>query len=347
MKFLDEVLIEVVAGKGGNGCVSFRREKFIPKGGPDGGNGGHGGSIYLYADNNLNTLIDFRYTSRFHAKNGQDGSGRDQTGGSGEDLEIRVPIGTEVFSSETDECIGELIRVGQRLLVAEGGRGGLGNHCFKSSVHRSPREHTLGKLGEARALKLSLKLLADVGLVGLPNAGKSTFIRAISKATPKVADYPFTTLKPNLGVVRLTAGQNFVVADVPGLIKGASKGTGLGIRFLKHLERTRLLLHMVDVSSQNTEEIMNHIIMIEEEIAQYGEALFNKPRWLILNKIDMLPTEKKDSYCHQLIESLKQKNNFHKEMPIYMISGLERKGTEILCKKIMTFLETIEPTIDK
>jgi GTP-binding protein len=340
MKFLDEVIIEVAAGKGGNGSRSFRREKFIPKGGPDGGNGGRGGSIYLQADPNLNTLIDFRYTSRYKAENGHDGSGRNRTGESGQDVMIKVPMGTEVFSADTQEYIGDLTQPGQILCVAEGGWGGLGNHCFKSSVHRSPQECTPGKPGESRSLRLSLKLLADVGLVGLPNAGKSTLIRSISKATPKVADYPFTTLKPHLGVVRLEAAQHFVVADIPGLIQGAAEGAGLGIRFLKHLERTRLLLHIVDAYPLEGSDPLNNIRLIESELQRYSLELYHKPRWLVFNKLDLIPEDERETYFQTLLNRLKGEeviSNF----PVFSISGIRGEGTDVLCKRIMTFLDSL------
>lgn len=338
MKFLDEVLVQVTAGKGGNGCVSFRREKFIPLGGPDGGNGGHGGHVYLQADPNLNTLIDFHDRRLYRAKDGQNGSGRGCTGRQGEDLTLPVPVGTEVFSVDTEECIGDLTVAAQRLLVAQGGRNGIGNACFKSSTHRAPRECTPGEPGESRHLRLSLKLLADVGLVGLPNAGKSTLIRAISAATPKVADYPFTTLKPHLGVVRLQMGRSFVVADIPGLIAGAAQGAGLGIQFLKHLERTRLLLHVIDAGAEDVQQVVADILIIEQELAQYSDTLLAKPRWLLLNKLDQIPATLHQSYCDRIMSCIKAHSPAARAR-VFMISGAQREGTSLLCEDIMGFLE--------
>jgi len=338
MKFLDETVIEVVAGKGGDGCASFRREKYIPKGGPDGGNGGVGGSIYLEAKPNLNTLIDFRFAPYYRAQNGKPGSGSNRTGNAGDDLVLSVPIGTQVFSVETGELIGDLMKAHEKLLVAQGGQKGLGNHCFKSSVHRSPREYTRGHPGEYRQLTLSLKLIADVGLVGLPNAGKSSFISAVSKAKPKIADYPFTTLKPNLGVVKLNFERHFVVADIPGLIAKASEGVGLGIQFLKHLERTRLLLHIVDIYPSNDSDPIDNILLIEQELKHYSELVFNKPRWLVFNKVDMLPSIDNSQYLEQLEKHAR--DTLHIEnIPIFAISALQKKGTLALCQQIMNFLE--------
>jgi GTP-binding protein len=338
VKFLDEAQIEVSAGKGGDGCVSFRREKFIPRGGPDGGNGGHGGSVYLKGDFHLNTLIEFQYLSHYRAEHGQNGAKRNQTGASGKDLYIPVPLGTEVFSANTEECIGELLQSGQNLLVTQGGKGGAGNYCFKSSINRSPQQHTLGQAGEYRELRLSLKLLADVGLVGLPNAGKSSFIRSVSNATPKVADYPFTTLKPHLGVVRLSPSESFVVADIPGLIQGASQGAGLGIRFLKHLERTRLLLHIVDISPFDGSDPISNVCMIQKELKVYGDTLIKKPCWIVLNKLDNIPCAEQASYCDTLIRQLKQQNLVGEQQPIFTVSSLAHIGTNLLCAKIMSFL---------
>ena len=353
MKFLDEVLIEVVAGKGGNGCVSFRREKFIPRGGPDGGNGGQGGHIYLQADSDLNTLIDFHKQRLYRAKNGQHGSGRDRSGQQGMDLTLKVPIGTEVFSADTEESIGDLTRADQCLLVAKGGQAGLGNACFKSSTQRAPRVSTLGEPGESRSLRLSLKLLADVGLVGLPNAGKSTLIRAISAATPKVADYPFTTLQPQLGVVQLQAGRCFVVADIPGLIKGAAQGAGLGIHFLKHLQRTRLLLHIVDACPSDQGDPVAHIATIEQELAQYSQTLLDKPRWLLLNKLDLIPSIHRQKHCDSIVLRIfsqiqgptklghnAYKNQHASGIKVFCISSIQRDGTSSLCDEVMKFLES-------
>lgn len=338
MQFLDEVSIEVSAGKGGDGVVSFRREKFIPRGEPDGGNGGHGGSVYLKGDENLNTLIDFRYQPRYHAVSGSNGGKRNCTGSSGKDLIILVPLGTQVLLEDSQELMGEIIKPQDTLLIARGGKGGAGNHCFKSSVNRSPRQHILGESGESREITLSLKLIADVGLLGLPNAGKSTLIRSISSATPKVADYPFTTLKPHLGVVRLEAGRHFVVADIPGLIEGASQGLGLGMQFLKHLERTRILLHIVDIAPINETDPIQNILTIEKELASYSQALVNKPRWLILNKIDQIASIEEDTYHSKLVERIKAIDSL-KHMPLLKTSSIQNKGTLKLCQNIMSFLE--------
>lgn len=334
MKFLDEVLIQAIAGKGGHGCLSFRREKYIPRGGPDGGNGGEGGNVYLRADSNLNTLIDFHGQYAYLAKNGQSGSGQNRAGKKGEDLTLFVPVGTEVFNAGTEECIGDLTQVDSKLLVAQGGQHGVGNACFKSSTRRSPREYTLGKPGESRLLRLSLKLLADVGLVGLPNAGKSTLIRAISAATPKVADYPFTTLIPQLGVVSLAEGHSFVVADIPGLIEGAAQGSGLGIQFLKHLERTRLLLHVVDMCPLDGHDPLEDIKIIEQELGQYTAKLLDKPRWLVLNKLDLIEESSRQRHCDRFIHRMK----VNQRTSLFIISGIQQEGTKALCAKVMAFL---------
>lgn len=294
MKFVDEATILVTAGNGGNGCISFRREKFIPLGGPDGGDGGDGGSVWLVADENLNTLIDFRHQRHFRAQRGQNGMGRQMFGKAGEDVVIRVPVGTEVINVATDEIIGDLTRHGERLLVAKGGTGGKGNVHFKSSVNRAPRKATPGTPGEEREIRLELKLLADVGLLGFPNAGKSTFIRAVSAARPKVADYPFTTLQPNLGVVRTSEARSFVIADIPGLIEGAAEGAGLGHQFLRHLARTQVLLHLVDLAPFDPEaDPVRDARAIVDELRKYDEALYNKPRWLALNKLDLIPEDER------------------------------------------------------
>ncbi len=288
MKFVDEVSIHVKAGDGGNGLMSFRREKFIEKGGPNGGDGGDGGSIYLEADVNLNTLVDYRYTRRFDAQRGENGGSKDCTGAKGDDLILPVPVGTTVIDANTQEIIGDLTEPGQRLMVAQGGWHGLGNTRFKSSTNRAPRQTTPGKPGEARDLKLELKVLADVGLLGLPNAGKSTFIRAVSAAKPKVADYPFTTLVPNLGVVSVGRYKSFVVADIPGLIEGAAEGAGLGIRFLKHLARTRILLHLVDMAPLDESDPADAAEVIVRELGRFSPALTERERWLVLNKMDQI-----------------------------------------------------------
>lgn len=335
MKFIDEVTIEVIAGKGGHGCLSFRREKFIPMGGPDGGDGGDGASVYLEAISGLNTLIDYRYQRVFKAKNGQPGMGRLRTGKSGEDLVIPVPVGTVVSDAETGEQIGDLTAPGERLCVAKGGYHGLGNTRYKSSTNRAPRQTTQGKPGEHRYLKLELKLLADVGLLGLPNAGKSTLVRAISNATPKVADYPFTTTRPHLGVVRIDELTGFVVADIPGLIEGASEGAGLGLRFLKHLSRTATLWHVVDISG-NIKEIVTNIKTIEAELAQYDSALMEKPRWLVFNKTDLLSEAELAERMTQVVHDIQWQG------PVFAISAYTREGTAALCEQMVRVLSESE-----
>lgn len=333
MKFVDEVSIFVKAGDGGNGMMSFRREKFIEKGGPNGGDGGDGGSVYMEADENLNTLVDYRYTRRFEAQRGEKGGSCDCTGAKGEDLILPVPVGTTVIDAGTQEIIGDLTRAGQRLLVAQGGWHGLGNTRFKSSTNRAPRQTTPGKPGEARDLKLELKVLADVGLLGLPNAGKSTFIRAVSAAKPKVADYPFTTLVPNLGVVSVGRYKSFVVADIPGLIEGAAEGAGLGIRFLKHLARTRLLLHLVDMAPLDESDPADAAETILHELEKFSPALTERERWLVLNKADQLLDEEREERLRAVVERLDWQG------PVYVISALEREGTEALCQDIMQYLD--------
>jgi len=333
MKFVDEVSIHVKAGDGGNGMMSFRREKFIENGGPNGGDGGDGGSVYIVADENLNTLVDYRYTRRFAAKNGEKGGSADCTGHKGDDLVLPVPVGTTVIDAGTQEVIGDLVKPGQRLLVAQGGWHGLGNTRFKSSVNRAPRQTTNGKPGEARDLKLELKVLADVGLLGLPNAGKSTFIRAVSAAKPKVADYPFTTLVPNLGVVSVGRYKSFVVADIPGLIEGASEGAGLGIRFLKHLARTRLLLHLVDLAPLDQSDPAEAAQVIVEELARFSPALAERDRWLVLNKADQLLDDEREERMRRVVEKLDWQG------PVFVISALEREGTEALSQAIMRYLD--------
>lgn len=338
MKFVDEAKIKIIAGNGGNGCVSFRREKYVPFGGPDGGDGGDGGSIYLKATEGLNTLADFRHIRTYHAKNGQSGTGRNCTGPSGEDLWIPVPIGTMIYDAETKEFIGDIVEDGQEVLVAQGGFHGLGNTRFKSSVNRAPRQSTPGSEGERRELILELKVLADVGMLGLPNAGKSTFIRSVSSAKPKVADYPFTTLYPNLGVVRVDSQKSFVVADIPGLIEGAADGAGLGIKFLKHLQRTHLLLHMVDVASANEQSPVEQINTIVQELGNYSADLLNKPRWLVLNKFDLLNEDERESMKQEIIDALNWTG------PIYTISALNKEGTQALCYDIMSHIEANKPS---
>ncbi|TEP61955.1 Obg family GTPase CgtA [Pseudomonas aeruginosa] len=334
MKFVDEVSIHVKAGDGGNGLMSFRREKFIEKGGPNGGDGGDGGSIYLEADVNLNTLVDYRYTRRFDAQRGENGGSKDCTGAKGDDLILPVPVGTTVIDANTQEIIGDLTEPGQRLMVAQGGWHGLGNTRFKSSTNRAPRQTTPGKPGEARDLKLELKVLADVGLLGLPNAGKSTFIRAVSAAKPKVADYPFTTLVPNLGVVSVGRYKSFVVADIPGLIEGAAEGAGLGIRFLKHLARTRILLHLVDMAPLDESDPADAAEVIVRELGRFSPALTERERWLVLNKMDqILDPAEREARKQAVIERLGW------EGPVYVISALERDGTEALNQDIMRYLD--------
>ena len=333
MKFVDEVSIYVKAGDGGNGMMAFRREKFIEKGGPNGGDGGDGGSVFIEADENLNTLVDYRYTRRFQAQNGEKGGSTDCTGAKGEDLILPVPVGTTVVDASTQEVIGDLTKSGQRLLVAQGGWHGLGNTRFKSSTNRAPRQTTPGKPGDARDLKLELKVLADVGLLGLPNAGKSTFIRSVSAAKPKVADYPFTTLVPNLGVVSVERYKSFVIADIPGLIEGASEGAGLGIRFLKHLARTRLLLHLVDMAPLDLTDPAEAAVTIVEELAKFSPALAERDRWLVLNKADQILEEEQEARIAEIVERLEWTG------PVYVISALAHQGTEKLCYDIMDYLE--------
>jgi GTP-binding protein len=334
MHFVDEVVIRVKAGDGGNGCVSFRREKYIEFGGPNGGDGGDGGDVYLVAERNLNTLIDFRHQRYYEGQRGENGAGNNMTGKRGDDQEIRVPVGTVAYDEETGEMIGDLVEPEQRLLVAKGGWHGLGNLRYKSSVNRAPRQSKPGTVGELRVLRLELKLLADVGLLGLPNAGKSTLISAVSSARPKVADYPFTTLYPNLGVVSVGVTQSFVMADIPGLIEGAAEGAGLGIQFLRHLARTSLLLHVVDVAPMAEEnEPVRAVRTIEGELEQYSEELANYPRWLVLNKIDVLPPEERASHCQAIIDGLGWTG------PVFRISAATGEGTQDLCFHIMQYLD--------
>jgi len=329
MKFVDEAEITVEAGKGGNGCLSFRREKYIEKGGPDGGDGGDGGSIFMTADSALNTLVDFRYQPRYRARNGQPGQGRNCTGRSGEDLTIKVPVGTTVIDIDTEELLADLDAEGDRVKVAQGGFHGLGNTRFKSSTNRAPRQTKDGTPGESRRLQLQLRLVADVGLLGLPNAGKSTLIRSVSAARPKVADYPFTTLVPNLGVVSLGLEQSFVMADIPGLIPGAATGAGLGIRFLKHLSRTRLLLHVVDVQSVDGSDPVNNALSIVAELEKFSPALAAKERWLVLNKVDLID--------HSSLEALKERlcQALGWQRDIFEISALNKTGCDELCARLM------------
>lgn len=316
--------------------MSFLREKFIEKGGPDGGDGGDGGSLYLVADPALNTLVDFRYQPRYRAQSGETGGKRNCTGASGEDLEVRVPVGTSVMVADSDEVIGDLVDAGQRLLVARGGKKGLGNARFKSSVNRAPRKTTSGTAGESRRLFLQLKVLADAGLLGLPNAGKSTLIRAVSAARPKVADYPFTTLVPNLGVVSLGSERSFVMADIPGLIPGAAEGAGLGIRFLKHLSRSRLLLHLVDVAPFDGSDPAQSVRDIIDELEKFSPTLAQKERWLVLNKIDMLPEDSVDEVCRRITDELDWKGK------VFRISALKKEGTRQLCEAAMDKISEVK-----
>jgi GTP-binding protein len=337
MKFVDEAEIRVEAGDGGNGVVGFRREKYIPRGGPDGGDGGDGGSVFLEADENLNTLIDYRF-ERFHrAQRGENGKGSDCTGHKGDDLVLKVPVGTRATDKETLEVLGDLTQHGQRLKVAQGGFHGLGNARFKTSTNRAPRQKSNGTPGEIRTLMLELMLLADVGLLGLPNAGKSTFIRSVSAAKPKVADYPFTTLVPNLGVVRLDSQASFVIADIPGLIEGASDGAGLGIQFLKHLERCRVLLHLVDVMPVDGSDPVENALTIINELETYSPKLAAKPRWLVFNKIDLMLEEEADKICSDIAEQMGWEEDY------YQISAFQKMGVTDICQDVMNFLESLPP----
>ena len=334
MKFFDEAKIEVIAGNGGNGSASFRREKYVPRGGPDGGDGGRGGSIWVVADSNLNTLIDFRYTRIFRAQHGENGRGADCYGKGGEDMLLRVPVGTVFTDLISGEIIADLDSDGKKVLIAKGGDGGLGNIHFKSSTNRAPRQTTPGGEGERHELRLELKVLADVGLLGLPNAGKSTFIRAVSAAKPKVADYPFTTLHPNLGVVRVDQNRSFVIADIPGLIEGAAEGAGLGHRFLRHLQRTRLLLHLVDISPFDPEaDPVHDAHAILEELRKYDTSLYEKPRWLVINKIDLVPAEDRGERISALVAGYGQVERH------FAISAINGDGCRDLAFAIMEHLE--------
>ncbi|MBL4584112.1 MAG: Obg family GTPase CgtA [Pseudomonadales bacterium] len=333
MKFVDEAKIRVTAGKGGNGCMSFRREKYIERGGPDGGDGGNGGSVYLVGDSSLNTLIDFRFQPQYRAEHGTQGSSKQCTGSKGEHLYLPVPVGTMIIDEETDEILGDVTTEGEEILVVRGGFHGLGNIRFKTSTNRAPRQTSNGQMGEERYLRLELKVLADVGLLGLPNAGKSTFIRSVSSAKPKVADYPFTTLIPNLGVVKVEAHRSFVIADIPGVIEGASNGAGLGIQFLKHLTRTRILLHMVDVSPIDESDPIEAFRVIEQELYKFSPTLFERERWLILNKTDLVTDEQLTELQRRVIDELEW------DGPVFAVSSVANIGTEPLCNSIMQFIE--------
>jgi GTP-binding protein len=329
MKFVDEATIDIAAGNGGAGCMSFRREKFIPFGGPNGGDGGRGGSVFAVADRNLNTLIDYRYARRHEARNGEPGRGSDQFGAASDDIVLRMPVGTIVKDFETGDVIAELLVPGELVMLAKGGDGGFGNMHFKTSTNRAPRQKTPGWPGEQKKLKLELRVLADVGLLGMPNAGKSTLIAAISNARPKIADYPFTTLHPNLGVVRAGPDRSFVVADIPGLIEGASEGAGLGHQFLRHLQRTRLLLHMVDLAPfDKGVDPVAQAKAIVKELRKYDEALYAKPRWLVLNKLDMVPAEEREARVRDFVKRLRWKG------PVFEVSALTREGLEPMVQSI-------------
>ena len=337
MKFVDEVIITAKAGDGGNGCVSFRREKYIEYGGPDGGDGGDGGSVYLQANKGLNTLADFRHIRFYEAGRGENGASRNMTGAKGEDKIIQVPIGTMVYVDETDELIGDLTKDGEMLKVAQGGFHGLGNLRYKSSVNRAPRQSKPGSEGETRSLRLEMKVLADVGLLGLPNAGKSTLITAVSSAHPKIANYPFTTLYPNLGVVKVDAYKSFVIADIPGLIEGAAEGAGLGIQFLKHLSRTSLLLHLVDIAPiDENEDPVESVKVIEKELQKYSDELGSRERWLILNKIDLLPPDEQDARCEDIIKRLNWQGK------VFRISAATGMNTKDLSYQIMQYIDELD-----
>ena len=342
MKYIDEAIIQVMAGKGGDGAASFRREKFIPKGGPSGGDGGRGGSIFAIADRNINTLVDYRFARMHRARSGENGRGSDCYGKGADDIVLRMPVGTVITHAATGEAVADLARDGQKALLAKGGSGGLGNLHFKSSTNRAPRQFTHGEPGEEFELKLELKVLADVGLLGMPNAGKSTLIRAVSAARPKVADYPFTTMHPNLGVVRVDQNRSFVMADIPGLIEGAAEGAGLGHRFLKHLARTRLLLHVVDIAPLDESlDPVREANAIVEELRKYDEALYRKPRWLVLNKADMLPENERNKLCGQFIRDLGWNSKS------FVISALTGDGCKELTYAIMEYLEHASQILDQ
>ncbi len=338
MKFIDEARIEIHAGNGGDGAVSFRREKFIPRGGPDGGDGGRGGSIYAIADRNINTLVDYRYARIHRSKHGERGMGAQCNGRGAEDIRLRVPVGTVITNIETSEHIADLDEHGAIALLARGGRGGMGNVNFKTSTNRAPRKATPGEQGESKNLALELKVLADVGLLGLPNAGKSTLIRSVSSARPKVADYPFTTLQPHLGVVRIDTDRSFVIADVPGLIEGAAEGAGLGHQFLRHLSRTRLLLHLVDIAPFDPDaDPVRDAKAIANELRKYDASLYDKPRWLVINKIDLVPAEERATRVKQFLKSLRWRG------PHFTVSAVSGDGCRDLMFAVMRFLDEQRP----
>jgi len=333
MKFIDEASITVEAGKGGNGCLSFLREKYRPEGGPDGGDGGDGGSVYMEATDALNTLVDFRFQRRYRAESGKPGRGRGCTGAGGDDLLIQVPVGTTVIDQDTLEVLVDFTKQGQRVMIAQGGFHGLGNTRFKSSVNRTPRQTTNGTPGEIRNIRLELKVMADVGLLGLPNAGKSTFIRSVSAAKPKVANYPFTTLVPNLGVVSLSRHRSFVIADVPGIIEGAAEGAGLGFQFLRHVSRTRLLLHIVDMAPYDGSDPAESVRCISHELERFSPTLAKRDRWLVMNKLDLLPEDEREQRCQDVLDALQW------EGPVYRVTAIQNEGTEALCYEVMSYIE--------
>jgi GTP-binding protein len=345
MKFVDEAFIDIAAGDGGNGCVSFRHEKYKEFGGPNGGDGGRGGHVWAVADPNLNTLVDYRFSRRHHARGGEHGMGSDMFGAMGDDIVLKMPVGTIITDAETGEVLYELLQPGEKIMIAKGGDGGFGNMRFKSSINRAPRQKTPGWPGEKKNLKLELKVLADVGLLGMPNAGKSTLISAVSNARPKIADYPFTTLHPNLGVVRVAAEQSFVIADVPGLIEGASEGAGLGHQFLRHLQRTRLLLHMVDIApfDEGVDPVAQAKAIVNE-LKKYDTALYEKPRWLVLNKLDMVPADERAARVKDFVKRFKYKG------PVFEISALTREGCEHLVQAIYQHIRSQQvaeqPSVD-
>ncbi len=341
MKFIDKAMILVIAGNGGNGCASFRREKYIPHGGPNGGDGGDGGDVYLLADNNLNTLVDYHFIKSFHAEHGKNGQSYNCTGKRGKDITLKVPVGTRILDQSTNQILGDMLCHQQSLMVAKGGFHGLGNTRFKSSINRAPRKKTMGTIGEMRNLTMELLLLADVGMLGLPNAGKSTFVCAISAAKPKVANYAFTTLVPTLGTVRMDYKQSFVIADIPGLIEGASIGIGLGIHFLKHLERCSLLLHLVDIAPIDGSDPIKNINIIINELQQYKVNIINKVRWLVFNKIDLLDKKEAEKYAKKIITALEWRDKY------YLISAANYSGVHLLCWDIMNFLNTQKDLIIK